>query len=324
LQWEVDKILNSFHIRFELAGEPHRLIQESAALQSGTPAAISFCSASGEKGISQIRKSKAGAILCNSDMRGKVIPRTNHQTLYFLDNPRLAFVRALTVIQKSQKLEGISPSAVVSKSAKIAKNCYVGNFVVIGPRCEIGEGTIIQDNVSLVQNCIIGSNCIIQSGSSLGSDGFAFERDESGTLIRFPHRGYVRIGNDVEISANCSIARGSLSDTIIMDGTKLDALVHVAHNVTVGRNCELTAGTIIGGSTTIGDSCWTGLNSTVKNKLKIGNNVIIASGASVIRNVPDEDIVAGVPARSIKHKVTTSELFLMAGQKQKPAGSSVA
>jgi UDP-3-O-[3-hydroxymyristoyl] glucosamine N-acyltransferase len=82
-----------------------------------------------------------------------------------------------------------------------------------------------------------------------------------------------------------------------MDGTKLDALVHVAHNVTVGRNCELTAGTIIGGSTIIGDTCWTGLNSTVKNKLKIGNNVIIASGASVIRNVPDEDIVAGVPAR---------------------------
>jgi UDP-3-O-[3-hydroxymyristoyl] glucosamine N-acyltransferase len=99
------------------------------------------------------------------------------------------------------------------------------------------------------------------------------------------------------------------------DGTKLDALVHIAHNVTIGRNCELTAGTVIGGSTTIGNSTWTGLNSTLKNGIRVGSHVIVASGASVIRDVPNGDIVAGVPARSIKHKVNTDELFLMAGQK---------
>ena len=196
--------------------------------------------------------------------------------------------------------------------------------MTIGPNCSIGDATVIQDNVSLVQNCVVGVNCSIQSGSTIGSDGFAFERDDDGHLIRFPHRGYVRIGDNVEISANCSIARGSLSDTVIMSGTKLDALVHVAHNVTIGHNCELTAGTIIGGSTTIGDTTWTGLNSTIKNKLRIGKNVIVASGASVIKDVNDGDIVAGVPARSIKHKVKSDELFLMAGQKQKPAESSAA
>jgi UDP-3-O-[3-hydroxymyristoyl] glucosamine N-acyltransferase len=109
-----------------------------------------------------------------------------------------------------------------------------------------------------------------------------------------------------------------------MSGTKLDALVHVAHNVIIGHNCELTAGTIIGGSTTIGNTCWTGLNSTIKNKLRIGRNVIIASGASVIRDIEDEDIVAGVPAKSIKHKVTTDEVFLMAGQRQKSAEGTAA
>jgi UDP-3-O-[3-hydroxymyristoyl] glucosamine N-acyltransferase len=92
--------------------------------------------------------------------------------------------------------------------------------------------------------------------------------------------------------------------------------VHIAHNVSVGNNCELTAGTIIGGSTVVGDTSWTGLNSTIKNGLKLGNNVIVASGASVIHDVPDGDIVAGVPARSIKHKVSTDEVFLMAGQKK--------
>jgi UDP-3-O-[3-hydroxymyristoyl] glucosamine N-acyltransferase len=150
----------------------------------------------------------------------------------------------------------------------------------------------------------------------LGSDGFAFERDEGGELEKFPHTGYVRLGNNVEICTNSSVARGSLSDTSIGNGTKLDALVHIAHNVTVGNNCELTAGTIIGGSTSVGDTSWTGLNSTLKNGIKVGRNVIVASGASVINDVSDGDIVAGVPARSIKHKVNTDEVFLMAGQKK--------
>ena len=108
------------------------------------------------------------------------------------------------------------------------------------------------------------------------------------------------IENDVEIFANCSIARGSLSDTIIGQGTKIDALCHIAHNVTIGKNTELTAGTIVGGSPTIGNNCWLGLHSTIKNKIKIGDQVIVGSGSSVIYDIVDEDIVAGVPAKSIK------------------------
>jgi UDP-3-O-[3-hydroxymyristoyl] glucosamine N-acyltransferase len=84
----------------------------------------------------------------------------------------------------------------------------------------------------------------------------------------------------------------------------------------IGKNCELTAGTIVRGSTAIGDMCWTGLNSTLKDNIRVGNNVVIASGASVIRDVEDADIVAGVPAKSIKEKVTTDHLFLMSGQQR--------
>jgi UDP-3-O-[3-hydroxymyristoyl] glucosamine N-acyltransferase len=135
-------------------------------------------------------------------------------------------------------------------------------------------------------------------------------------LQRFPHIGGVIIGDNVEICSNCSIARGSLSNTIIGEGTKLDALVHIAHNVEIGRHCASKAGTIIEGSTRIGDMCWTGLNSTIKHKVKIGNKVIIGSGASVINNIDDEDIVAGVPAKSIKHKVRSNQLFLMTGKQQ--------
>jgi len=168
------------------------------------------------------------------------------------------------------------------------------------------------------QNTRIGKNCIIQPGTVIGADCFAYERlEDTLELQRFPHIGGVVLGNNVEICSNCSIARGSLSDTIIGEGTKLDALVHIAHNVEIGRHCALTAGTIIGGSTRIGDMCWTGLNSTIKHKVKIGDKVIVGSGASVINDIDDEDIVAGVPAKSIKHKVRSNQQFLMAGQLQK-------
>lgn len=321
---DIESVLESYRLPFESHGKRHRTVRNVASLDTATEGDLAFCSTGGENAISQIVNSDARIILCGKDLAGKVRPKDGGQTIYFLDNPRLAFVRVLTHLQDEKKPVGVSSTAVIDKNASIGKNCFIGDYVVIGPNCSVGSNTMINDKVSLVQNCIVGSNCIIQSGASIGSDGFAFERDESGKLIRFPHKGYVRIGDDVEISANCSIARGSLSDTIIKDGTKLDALVHVAHNVTIGRDCELTAGTIIGGSTTIGDSCWMGLNSTIKNKVRIGNNVIVASGASVIRDVPDKDVVAGVPAKSIKDKVTTSELFLMAGQRQKTSDNSAA
>lgn len=126
----------------------------------------------------------------------------------------------------------------------------------------------------------------------------------------------VIIKDNVQISANCSISHGSISDTIIEEGTKIDSLCHIAHNVYIGRNTQVTAGTVIGGSTTIGDNCWLGLNCTLKNKITIGNKVIVGSGSSVIRDIKDEDIVAGVPAKSIRNKVHLGDymLFLMVGQ----------
>jgi UDP-3-O-[3-hydroxymyristoyl] glucosamine N-acyltransferase len=307
-------VLAKLGVDFQAEGGSEK-VQGAAPIMEATEGDLAFCWYGGEKGAFYIRKSKAGVILCRSEIQGIVHPR-GRQLLIFTDNPRLAFVRVLNEMQGRKKLAGISPRAVISEKARIGQGCYIGDYAVIGDNCSVGDNTVIYDRVSLVQNCILGSNCVIQSGVSMGSDGFAFERYGTGELEKFPHRGYVRIGNNVEIYANCSVARGSLSDTAIGDGTKLDALVHIAHNVAVGRNCELTAGTVIGGSTTVGDMTWTGLNSTLKNVIKVGSNVIVASGASVIHDVPDGDIVAGVPARSIKHKVNTDEVFLMAGQKK--------
>jgi UDP-3-O-[3-hydroxymyristoyl] glucosamine N-acyltransferase len=211
---------------------------------------------------------------------------------------------------------------VISKTARIGSGCYIGPFAVVGDRCTIGDNTIIYDRVSIVQDCKVGNNCIIRSGAVIGSDGFAFERLENGGLVRFPHQRGVIVGNNVEICSNTSVCRGSLSDTVIADGTKIDALVHVGHNAQIGKNCLLTAGSIIGGSARIGDSSWMGLNCIIKQKVRIGNNVVIAAQACVLHDVCDRDVVAGVPARSIRDKVTTDLVYLMAGQRANITASS--
>ena len=301
-------------------------------IKSASSEDLSFCSLDdADKAIMTISKSNAKVIICHQSLENLVYPRSGkQQCLIFVKNPRMVVMKIINEIYYSpsvnrkkrnhlnKKIMAAPVTSFISKSARIGKNCSIGDFTKIGDKCIIGDNTIIGDRVIIEQNTRIGENCIIQPGTVIGADGFAYERlEDTLELQRFPHIGGVVLGNNVEICSNCSIARGSLSDTIIGEGTKLDALVHIAHNVEIGRHCALTAGTIIGGSTRIGDMCWTGLNSTIKHKVKIGNKVIIGSGASVINDIDDEDIVAGVPAKSIKHKVRSNQLFLMAGQQSR-------
>ncbi|MFZ0202867.1 MAG: UDP-3-O-(3-hydroxymyristoyl)glucosamine N-acyltransferase [Nitrososphaeraceae archaeon] len=322
MEKNIESILLELGIDFRLCGNIKKTFRNVATIQQGKDGDLCYCSFEGEEALSLISKSNADIILCGEDLEKAIAQNyqssnlSKKQQFIFVNNPRAAFIKIINKISNNNKKVGISPTAIVSATASIGSNCYIGNNVVIGEDCKIGNDTVISDRAVIVQKCIIGNNCVIEPGVTIGADGFAYERDKKTLeLERFPHIGGVRIGDNVEICANSSIARGSISDTVIGDGTKLDALVHVAHNVIIGRNCELTAGTIIGGSTIIGDTSWMGLNCTLKNKIKIGNKVIVGAGACVIHDVPDEDIVAGVPAKSIKHKVITDKLFLMAGQR---------
>lgn len=304
-EWDARSIVADLEASFETEGSPRKVRGISSIYEAGEKD-LAFCALDGEKGASALSRSKAGMILCKKNLRGLVTANPNSQ-LVFLDNPRLTFVHFVNRV-RSDRLSRKPAESVVGS------NCRIGPLAVIGENCVIGNDVIIEDRASL-KNCRIGNGCVIQSGVAIGSDGFAYERHPDGKLERFPHLGSVVIGEDVEICANSSIARGSLGDTTIGGGTKLDALVHVAHNVQIGRKCQLAAGTIIGGSTTVGDSCWTGLNSTLKNQIHIGNSVLVAAGACVINDLPDGEIVAGVPAKSIKSKVKSNELFIMTGTK---------
>lgn len=316
-EWDIKSILHSLNMGYEIEGSNEKRIKGICSITNAKSDDLSFCSYEGDRAVDLISQSNAGVILCKKSLYGFVHARKDTQ-LIFLDNPRLVLVNlANKIFKEREKMVGISDNAVISKTTKMGARCYVGDYTVIGENCEIGNDTVIHDKVTLVGNCVIGDRCVIHSGVTLGDDGFAFERDEEG-LYRFPHFGRLVIGDDVEICANSHIARGSLSDTIIDDGTKIDSLVHISHNVVVGKNCEITAGSVIGGSTRVGDSTWIGLNATLKDHIVVGDNAIVASGASVIHDVPSQDVVAGVPAKSIRHKMnaTSDMLFLMAGQQR--------
>jgi UDP-3-O-[3-hydroxymyristoyl] glucosamine N-acyltransferase len=314
-EWNIKSTLSRLNIHYEIEGDNEKMITGVSSITSAGSDDLSLCYYDGIKAVEIISQSNAGVILCKKSLQGLVKPRPRSQ-LFFLDNPRYVFVKLANKIFEKKKVTGISSKAVISKTAGIGLRCYVGDYALIGENCKIGNDTMIYDKVTLVRDCIIGERCVIHSGVTLGDDGFAFERDEE-QLHRFPHFGRVIIGDDVEICANSHIALGSLSDTVIGNGTKIDSLVHISHNVVVGKNCEITAGSVIGGSAEIDDSVWIGLNATLKDHIKVGNNAIVASGASVIHDVPSQDIVAGVPAKSIKNKVKadSDQLFRMAGQR---------
>lgn len=311
---DIQSTLSSMNISYKIDGNERKTVKGISSILNASSDELSFCYCDGKEALDLISQSNAGVILCKKSLYGLVHPRQGAQ-LIFLDNPRLVLVKMANKIFVKKRMIGISPKAMISKTAKIGDRCYIGDYTVIGENCIIGNDTVIYDKVTLVENSILGDRCNIHSGVTLGDEGFAFERDEKG-LHRFPHFGRLVIGSDVEICANSHIARGSLSDTIVGDGTKIDSLVHISHNVVLGKNCEITAGAVIGGSSKVGDSTWIGLNATLKDHIVVGNNAIVASGASVIHDVSDQDIVAGVPAKSIKHKINAASdmLFLMAGQ----------
>lgn len=209
-------------------------------------------------------------------------------------NPRLTFIKILNIILKKYELLDIQKTKI-SQNSIIGSNVYFGRGVIIKKNVTIGDNVIIGDFVQ------IGENVKIKSNTTIGLDGFGFERDLNDIPIRFPHLGNVIIDSFAEIGSNVTINRGTLDPTVISKNVKIDDHCHVAHNVKIGENTIITAGSVIGGSVEIKKNSWLGLNCTINNGVVINENVIIGTGANVFQDVFENSKMAGFPSKRIPY-----------------------
>jgi UDP-3-O-[3-hydroxymyristoyl] glucosamine N-acyltransferase len=171
-----------------------------------------------------------------------------------------------------------------------SKDVFIGENVYIGENVEIGKGSKIYNNVIIHNNTKIGKNCIIKENSVIGSEGMGYELTDDG-WYKFPQIGKVVIGNDVEINTFCDIKRGALEDTIISDGCKIGSYCNIGHNTILGENSLLTSHCVIAGSVKTGVRFWMGINSSIRNGITIGDDVILGANSYINKNVEDKRVI---------------------------------
>jgi UDP-3-O-[3-hydroxymyristoyl] glucosamine N-acyltransferase len=230
-------------------------------------------------------------------------------------HPRLAFARALSLFAPAPRLpaglhstaqvgEGVhigegaavAAFAVLGRGVKLGRGVQVHPLVVIGDEVEIGEDTVIFPNVTIYDGVRIGARVTIHAGTVIGSAGFGYATAE-GRHTYLPHVGTVVVEDDVDIGANCTIDRATTGATVIGTGTKIDNLVHIAHNVTIGRNCLLAGQVGISGSVTLGNGVALAGKVGVADHMRIGDGAIVGGGAAIVTDIPAGRVVYGHPAR---------------------------
>jgi len=294
----------------EVIGNPSHLIKGISQIQDAGSGTITFLSNPSYK--KYLETTNADAVIVEekkflNEKMGIVVQNSQFamaKTLKLFnpvlkENPTIhsmAYVSDYAIIGKKVS---IKPGACIEKGVKIGDGCKVGSNTFIGENTILGNNCDLKANVSVYYNTNIGANVIIHSGTTIGSDGFGFVTIE-GSHEKIPQTGNVVIKNNVEIGSNCSVDRGTIGNTIIGEMTKIDNLVHIAHNVKIGKGCLITAGFAVAGSTEIGDFCTFAGQVGIAPHLKIGNKSIVASKSGVTKSLKGKKVYAGFPARDIK------------------------
>jgi len=295
----------------KISGDGNQKIRGAASFEDAKGDEITF--ASQWKFLKKIDETDAGAVIVPHNFQ------TPTKNIVQVDNPQIAFIKILNLFYPALKPDfGISQDAYIGKAflcgqdvslshfCVIGDNVTLGHRVVLYPNVVIGDNVIIGDdvkvlpNVTIYERCIIGSRVTIHAGSVIGSDGFGFA-PEGQTYIKIPHVGIVQIDDDVEIGANNTIDRATFGKTWIQSGVKTDNLVHIAHNVTVGKNSLLVGQVGISGSVKIGKNAILAGQAGIAGHLSIGNNAIVGPQAGVAKSVPDGETVSGSSA--IPHRL---------------------
>ncbi len=264
------------------------------------------------KYLEKIKKTKCKLVITNQKLE-KIVPRSIR--IILVSNVLLTTAKVTSLFYPDALDDTFDDNVLpinkkMFKGIKFGHNVLLGKNVKIGKNCSLGHNTIVERNVSIgdnckignnvvIKNCLIGSNTNILDGAIVGKKGFGFFPGNKN--IRYPHIGAVIIGDNVEIGCNNTIDRGSLSNTVIGDGTFLDNQVHIGHNVKIGKNCIITGQVGFAGSSYIGNNVMIGGQAGISGHLRVGDNVQIGGGSGVIKDIPSNTKVMGYPAKNIRN-----------------------
>ncbi len=300
-------------------GDGNLEISRVAPIDTAGPGEITFVA--NPKYLSRLAQTRAAAAIVAPGTEAPGLP------LLVCANPYLAFAKILTALQVQRPAPGgVMAGASVDPSAQLAEEVTIHPGCVVGPEVTIGRGTILYPGVILYAGVSIGADCILHGGAVvregcrlgdrvilqpnavIGSDGFGFAPDGN-RYFKIPQVGIVEIGDDVEIGACCCIDRAAMGVTRIGRGTKLDNLVQIAHNVTIGEDTILVAQVGIAGSTTIGNHCTFGGQSAVVGHVKVGDNVMLGGQSGIAGNTEGNQILSGSPAMPHREWLKASMSF---------------
>jgi UDP-3-O-[3-hydroxymyristoyl] glucosamine N-acyltransferase len=311
-------------VKGRLEGNPNAEIDGAAGLEDATKTQISFFH--NPKYLESLTKTQAGVILVPEKLNGVTLPAGKN--LIYVNNPQWAFGFVLGILDKGRQKhpKGVHPSAIIEEGAHVDPTASIGAYVVvqsevtigagsilypncfIGTRSRIGNNVLIYPNVVLREDTQIGDRVIIHSGTVLGSDGYGFATVE-GRHLKIPQIGCVVVGDDVEIGSNVSVDRATVGETRIGDGTKVDNLVHIAHNVHIGKHCLVVAQVGVAGSAKIGDHVTMGGQVGIAGHITIGDGAIIAAQSGIMSNVEPGAVLFGSPARPLKFSMKLQALY---------------
>ena len=269
-----------------------------ASASSASEGDLTF--ATDEKRLDAALQSRASAVIIGNFVDGS---RQRSKPVIIAADPKLAFARAARLLGPVT-VAGIHPTAVIDPSAILGENISVGALAVIEEGVSVGNDCRIGSRVVIHSGTTLGDRVEVQAGSVLGSTGFGYVRDpHSGGYERFPQVGRLKIGDDVEIGANCTIDRGALDATVLGNGVKLDNMVHIAHNVTIGENVIIAAQTGISGSVVIEKNVIIAGQVGIADHCRIEEGVVLGAQCGV----PSNKVIRGpgvlfwgTPARPIK------------------------
>ncbi|MCW5769464.1 MAG: UDP-3-O-(3-hydroxymyristoyl)glucosamine N-acyltransferase [Phycisphaeraceae bacterium] len=298
----------------KLIGPPDIEVKRLDSLHRAGPGELTFIRDGQNARLWKEAKASAALVSTGLDVDGH---DAGAKALIIVPDADLALASTLELFAPPPipRAPGIHPNAIVHQEARIDPTAHVGPFCIIdrhasvgpgsvlvsgvtlGPGASIGAKTTLHPGVTILERCVVGSACILHAGVVVGADGFGYRLDpKAGVLVKIPHIGNVVIGNAVEIGANAAIDRAKFGSTTIGDGTKIDNLVQIAHNCTIGR-CVILCGQVgIGGSVTIGDGAMLGGAASVRDNVTIGAMAQVAGRAGVVEDVPPASSVFGLPA----------------------------